>query len=71
MTGVQTCALPILLPGEHGPRIAFCLRGRVTLASAARTLELGDVDSVFVPAGEGAVDLAGVGEVYVVTVPEA
>jgi len=60
-----------VLPGEHGPRIAFCLRGRVTLASAARTLELGDVDSVFVPAGEGAVDLEGVGEVYVVTVPEA
>jgi mannose-6-phosphate isomerase len=59
------------LPGEHRPRIAFCLRGRVTLSSAARTLELGDVDSAFLPAGEGAVDLEGLGEVFVVTVPEA
>jgi mannose-6-phosphate isomerase len=59
------------LPGEHGPRIAFCLRGRVTLSSAARTLELGDVGSAFLPAGEGAVGLEGVGEVFVVTVPEA
>ena len=59
------------LPGEHGPRIAFCLRGRVTLASAGRTLELGDVDSAFLPAGEGAVELDGLGEVFVVTVPEA
>lgn len=59
------------LPGEHGPRIAFCLRGRVTLTSAVRTLELGDVDSAFLPAGIGAVDLDGVGEVFVVTVPEA
>ena len=59
------------LPGEHRPRIVFCLRGRVTLASAARSLELGDVESAFLPAGEGAVDLEGVGEVFVVTVPEA
>ena len=59
------------LPDEAGPRIVFCLRGRVTLASASRTLELGDVDSAFLPAGEGAVDLTGLGEVYVVSVPEA
>ncbi len=59
------------LPGEHGPRIVFCLRGRVTLASATGSLDLGDVESAFLPAGEGAVDLDGVGEVFVVTVPEA
>ena len=58
------------LPGEHRPRIAFCLRGRVALVSASRTLDLGDVESAFLPAGEGAVDLEGVGEVFVVTVPE-
>ena len=43
----------------------------MTLTSSARTLELGDVDSAFLPAGEGAVGLEGVGEVFVVTVPEA
>lgn len=59
------------LPDGAGPRIVFCLRGRVTLASASRTLELGDVDSAFLHAGEGAVDLTGLGEVYVVSVPEA
>ena len=59
------------LPDDVGPRIAFCLRGRVTLTSASRTLELGDVESAFLPAGEGAVDVAGTGEVYVVTVPAA
>ena len=58
------------LPGEHRPRIVFCLRGRVTLASASRTLDLGDVESAFLPAGEGAVTLEGIGEVFVVTVPE-
>ena len=52
------------------PRIVFCLRGRVTLTAASGTLELGDVESAFLPAGEGAVDLEGVGEVYVVTVPQ-
>lgn len=59
------------LPDEVGPRIVFCLRGRVVLTSAGRTLELGDVESAFLPAGEGAVELAGTGEVYVVTVPTA
>ncbi|HYN66831.1 MAG TPA: mannose-6-phosphate isomerase, class I [Ornithinibacter sp.] len=59
------------LPDDPGPRIAFCLRGRVTLTSAVRTLELGDVESAFLPAGEGAVGLEGVGEVYVVSVPDA
>ena len=58
------------LPGDHSPRIVFCLRGRVTLTSASRTLELGDVGAAFVPAGEGAVALAGSGEVYVVSAPE-
>jgi mannose-6-phosphate isomerase len=59
------------LPGERRPRIVFCLRGRVTLASATGSLDLGDVESAYLPAGEGAVDLDGVGEVFVVTVPEA
>ena len=59
------------LPASAGPRIAFCLRGRVTLSSASRSLELGDVESAFLPAGEGAVDLDGRGEVYVVSVPDA
>ncbi|HET6966670.1 MAG TPA: mannose-6-phosphate isomerase, class I [Ornithinibacter sp.] len=59
------------LPGDRAPRIVFCLRGRVTLSAASGVLELGDVESAFLPAGEGAVDLAGSGEVYVVTVPEA
>ncbi len=58
------------LPGVHRPRIVFCLRGRVTLASATGSLDLGDVESAFLPAGEGAVDLEGVGEVFVVAVPE-
>ena len=59
------------LPGEPGPRIVFCLRGRVTLTSSARTLDLGDAGSAFVPAGEGEVALGGEGEVYVVSVPSA
>ncbi|HSF98201.1 MAG TPA: mannose-6-phosphate isomerase, class I [Ornithinibacter sp.] len=57
------------LPGEIGPRIAFCLRGRVRLSSATGVIELGDAESAFLPAGEGTVALAGVGEVYVVSVP--
>ena len=59
------------LPGEPGPRIVFCLRGRVTLTSTSRTLDLGDAGSAFVPAGEGEVALEGDGEVYVVSVPSA
>jgi mannose-6-phosphate isomerase len=58
-----------VLPGGLGPRIAFCLRGRVRLSSATQVVELGDAESAFLPAGEGAVALAGVGEVYVVSVP--
>ena len=57
------------LPGAAGPRIVFCLRGRVSLASARRTLVLDDTESAFLPAGEGAVRLDGVGEVYLVSVP--
>lgn len=59
------------LPGDTSPRIVFCLRGRVTLSAASGTLELGDVESAFLPVGEGAVVLEGAGEVYVVTVPDA
>ncbi len=59
------------LPGEPGPRIVFCLRGRVTLTSTSRTLDLGDAGSAFVPAGDGEVVLEGDGEVYVVSVPSA
>jgi len=59
------------LPDGLAPRIVFCLRGHVTLTAASGTLDLGDVESAFLPAGEGAVDVEGSGEVYVVTVPEA
>ena len=58
-----------VLPGGRGPRIAFCLRGGVTLSSATRVIELGDAESAFLAAGEGVVDLGGSGEVYVVSVP--
>ena len=58
------------LHANGSPRIVFCLRGRVTLTSCARTLELGDTGSAFVPAGEGSVGLSGDGEVYVVSVPD-
>ena len=57
------------LPATGGPRIVFCLRGRVSLTSATGTVVLDDVESVFVPAWEGAVRVDGVGEVYVVSVP--
>ena len=59
------------LPADTSPRIVFCLRGRVTVGAASGVLDLGDVESAFLPAGEGAVDLSGTGEVYVVSVPEA
>ena len=59
------------LPDGLAPRIVFCLRGHVTLTGASGTLDLHDVESAFLPAGEGAVDLEGSGEVYVVTVPHA
>ncbi|WP_299441083.1 mannose-6-phosphate isomerase, class I [uncultured Phycicoccus sp.] len=57
------------VPGV-GPRIVFCLRGGITLTSASRSLDLGDAESAFLPAGEGAVRLDGDGEVYVVAVPD-
>ncbi|MGL4178649.1 MAG: mannose-6-phosphate isomerase, class I, partial [Dermatophilaceae bacterium] len=56
------------LPGA-GPRLVFCLRGEVRLHTASGELRLGDAESTFVPAGDGAVTLTGTGEVYVVTVP--
>jgi mannose-6-phosphate isomerase len=59
------------LPGDTAPRIVFCLRGQVTLTAASGTVELADVESAFLPAGEGAVTLDGAGEVYLVTVPDA
>ncbi|MBM6400692.1 mannose-6-phosphate isomerase, class I [Phycicoccus sonneratiae] len=59
------------LPGDTAPRIVFCLRGRVTLSAASGSLELGDVESAFLPVGEGAVTLEGAGEVYLVSVPDA
>jgi mannose-6-phosphate isomerase len=57
------------LPGTLGPRIAFCLRGRVSLTSGDETLVLEDVESAFLPAWQEPVRLDGVGEVYVVSVP--
>ncbi|WP_392542819.1 mannose-6-phosphate isomerase, class I [Oryzobacter telluris] len=59
------------LPGDTSPRIVFCLRGSVTLSSASGTVALGEVESAFLPVGEGAVTLEGAGEVYLVTVPDA
>lgn len=58
-----------VLPGGRGPRIAFCLRGTVTLRSGSRVLDLRDAESAFLPAGEGTVALEGSGEVYVASVP--
>ena len=58
-----------LLPPTPGPRIVFCLRGKVSLTSAGQSMVLEDVESAFLPAGEGEVRLDGVGEVYVVSVP--
>jgi mannose-6-phosphate isomerase len=58
-----------LLPATPGPRIAFCLRGKVSLTAPGRSMVLEDVESAFLPAGEGEVRLDGVGEVYVVSVP--
>ncbi len=58
------------LPGEGLPRIAFCLRGRVTLRTDSGSLVLGDVESAFIPADEGWVKAEGAGELYVVTVPQ-
>lgn len=57
------------LPGAGGPRIVFCLRGRVGLSSSTGTMVLEDAASAFLPAHEGAVRLDGVGEIYVVSVP--
>ncbi len=57
------------LPASGGPRIVFCLRGRVSITSAGGMLLLEDVQSAFLPAWEGAVRLDGVGDVYVVSVP--
>jgi mannose-6-phosphate isomerase len=59
-----------LLPADGSPRIVFCLRGRVTLATSSCALELGDAGSAFVPASEAPVALSGAGEVYVVSVPQ-
>ncbi len=58
-----------VLPGTVGPRIVFCLRGRVSLTSATGSMVLEDVESAFLPAREGEVRVDGVGDVYVVSVP--
>lgn len=57
------------LPGAGGPRIVFCLRGRVSLTWGEEVLVLEDVESAFVPAWQDVVRLDGVGDVYVVSVP--
>lgn len=57
------------LPGdENGPRIAFCLRGSVTLTGASGELRLGPTGSAYLRAGEGSVHAEGAGELYVVAV---
>lgn len=59
-----------ILPGdEQGPRIAFCLRGSVSLKGAGGELGLGPTGSAYLRAGEGSVYAEGAGELYVVAVP--
>lgn len=55
------------LPGDGGPRIAFCLRGEVRLRCGEQTLVLGDAESAFLPAGDAAVMATGHGDLWVVT----
>ncbi len=64
-----TASSPAATYRASGPRLVFCLRGRVHVTSAHGSLELGDAESAFLPDAEGPVRLEGTGEVYVVTVP--
>jgi mannose-6-phosphate isomerase len=57
------------LPGAGGPRIVFCLRGRVSLTADTQTLVLDNAESAFLPVRDDAVRLDGAGEVYVVSAP--
>jgi mannose-6-phosphate isomerase len=58
------------LPGAGGPRIVFCLRGRVSLSTERETLVLEDAESAFLTFRDCDVRLDGVGEVYVASVPD-
>jgi mannose-6-phosphate isomerase len=64
-----TPSTPLAVPGEGGPRIVFCLRGRIVLEGPDGVLELGPAESAFVPARDGGVRVGGSGEVYVVSCP--
>ena len=66
---VDASADPIALPGG-GPRIAFCLRGRVELVgTTGEVAVLGDAESLFLPASTAAITATGDGELYVVATP--
>ncbi len=60
-----------LLPGDGSPRVVFALRGPVRLGRGEAVIELADADSVFLPALARNVPVAGSGELYVVSVPDA
>ncbi|PRY60124.1 mannose-6-phosphate isomerase type 1 [Knoellia remsis] len=59
----------VVVPGDGTPRIAFCLYGEVTLASAEASLTLGPVRAAYVGARDREVTVTGSGEVYLVTLP--
>lgn len=58
------------LPQTVGPRIVLCFSGRVVLTHRGERLTLRDLESAFLPAGTGEVNLTGDGEVFCVLVPE-
>jgi len=59
----------VRLPGEGGPRIAFCLRGGAELITPDEQVRLGAVESVFLRATERDVYLSPGGEVFAVSTP--
>lgn len=57
------------VPGNGTPRLVFCLRGDVTLASPEATLALGPVRAAYLSAQDHDVTVTGSGEVFLVTLP--
>jgi len=59
-----------ILPGAvQGPRIAFCLRGEVSVTAGGERVVLKGTESAFLPADTGVVTARGTGELYVVSAP--
>ena len=59
-----------ILPGAvQGPRIAFCLRGEVSVTAGGERVVLKGTESAFLPADTGVVTARGAGELYVVSAP--